>query len=171
MPTLTPEQTTGGVEVDDATGWALREGVVEILRGLALPGIPAENIVHRTFPNVEGLPDPSVVVAKGRGAFDVGPNTPCGQVDNRHAIYIVLVRSSQRELDGSSPRARQLDVWLEQAGRAFNANRPSIPNPSFCIIDSRPVDSDPQRAPEWIKQLDAVYLLVHITVREDLDRG
>lgn len=170
MPTLTPELTTGGVEVDDATGWALREGVVDILRGLALPGIPSEAIVHRTFPNVEGLPDPSVVVAKGRGAFDVNLNAPCGQVDNRYAIYIVLVRSSQRGMDGAAPSARQLDVWLEQAAKPFNATRPPIVA-GFCVVNSRVVDNDPQRAPEWLKQLDAVYLLVHITVREDLDRG
>lgn len=164
MATLTPELTTGGVEVEETTGWTLREAVVSHIKSLALPGIPAENVRHRTFANLEGVPTPCVVVAKGRGVFSVQPGTN-GRTDNRYAIYIVAVRASQRQLDGSTDHARQLDAWLEAVALEFNDTRPPLDVP-FCILNSRVADNDPQRAPEWIKQLDAVYLLVHITVRE-----
>lgn len=166
MATLTPELTTGGVEVGDSTGWAIRQGVVDLLKTLALPGI--DRIYHRAFPNLEGLAYPCGIVAKGRGVFGVEPS-PVGRTDNRYAVYVVFARASQRQLDGSTDHSKQLDVWLEETARVFNGTRPAIElPPGVCMIGCRVVDNDPQRAPEWLRQLDAVYLLLNFTVRESM---
>lgn len=170
MPTLTPDQTTGGVEIGDSTGWAIREGVTAKLSTLGLPGL--SNFYHRTFPNLEGLQFPCGVVAKGRGGFSVGQDTPIGRTDNAYAVYVVLARASQRQLDGASAHAKQLDEWLEIVAREFNDTRPSLDlPPGVCMLRSSIVDNDPQRAPEWVRQIDAVYLLLRITVREAMPRA
>lgn len=164
MATLTPELPTGGVEVDNATGWAVRESAVDLLQTAALPGLG--EIYHRTSPDIRGLTPPCGIVAKARGAFSVQPGT-VGRTDNRYSFYIVAVRSDQKGLDGSTDHARQTEVWLEQAARLFNGTRPALElPPGCCVIGSQVVDSDPRFVPAWLKQLDAIYLLVNVVVRE-----
>jgi hypothetical protein len=92
-------------------------------------------------------------------------------VDNRFAFYVVIVRSDQKQLDASSPYARQSEEWLEQAARIFNGTRPGLSLPSGCVISSAVVDNDPRFTPPFLKQLDAVYLLVNVVVREVMRRA
>ncbi|QDV78083.1 hypothetical protein [Botrimarina mediterranea] len=173
MPLLTPELTTGNVEVGDATGWSVREGAVALLNTAAL--LP-NGFKHRTESSTRGLeadiPEGVGIVGRARGAFNVNPQAPCGLVDNRYSFYVAVVRSSQKGLDGSRPGERQSDAWLEGAARLFNGNRPNLALPSgCCVISSAVVDNDPRFLPAWLKQLDAVYLLVNVVVREVMPRA
>jgi hypothetical protein len=169
MATLTPELTTGGAEVGDATGWSVRGGAVDLLNSLALGG-PIQ-FHHRSSGDLRGLKLPVGMVSKARGAFNVNAQAPCGMVDNRFAFYVVIVRSDQKQLDASSPYARQSEEWLEQAARIFNGTRPGLSLPSGCVISSAVVDNDPRFTPPFLKQLDAVYLLVNVVVREVMRRA
>lgn len=172
MATLTPDLPTGGAEVGDDVGWSVCEGVVNIIKTIGLPGISADSVYHRTVSTIEGLKTPCVVVTGGRDADNFNGGATIGTVDNRYEVFVVIVRASQKGLDGTTPHARQTRLWLSEIKKRFKATRPQLNLPSRCwILSANPVNNDPRFAPAWLKQLDAAFVQLHIVVREDIYRA
>jgi len=167
MTSATPELTTGGVEVDrDAVMAQLREGVCRAIRGLNLPGLPPDRVYNRSISDARGLPTPCVMVAKTRGQFASGPGTNA-RADNTYAIVVTLIRASTRSADGASDNAVQLDGWFSRVARAFAGVRPPFLLRGACFSGpSAVVDNDPLMAAQWIRQMDAAYLVIRFPVRE-----
>ena len=142
--------------------WQVRDYVRSTIEGLALPGIVS--VVHRSFPVLDGVKTPGVVVCPGR----VGTNRAAGtneRDDIDYGVLVVTAKASERVIDADSDTLRRQEENHETIRKALYNVRPDAEFVGGCWIGTSVTDGSPFIPDRFRQQWDASYWLFGFLMR------